>query len=50
MLVHEIIHANSNSFVYDLRNLLNTYGKMARFKIQNDSDFIVCVKSRKCGL
>ena len=38
VLVYEIVHIDPNRFVYDFRSLLNTHGKMARFKIQNDND------------
>ena len=38
MMVHEIICADLNSCVYELRSLLNTNCKIARFKIKNDKD------------
>ena len=38
VLVHEIVGAYPGSCVYDIRSLLNTHSKMARFKIQNDRD------------
>ena len=37
-MVHEIICFDLNSCVYELRYLLNTNSKMARFKIKNDRD------------
>ena len=37
-LVHEIVCANLNSCVYEIKSLLNTKGKIARFKIKNDKD------------
>ena len=36
MMVDEIVRTYPNSFVYDLKSLLNVHGKMIRFKIQND--------------
>ena len=37
-MVREIVYFDLNSCVYELRYLLNTNGKMARFKIKNDRD------------
>ena len=47
VFIHGIICANSNSFVYDLRSLLNTHSKMVRFKIKNDRDlqYVLRVKN-----
>ena len=36
--VHEIVGADHNSFVYEMKSLLNTSGKIVRFKIKNDRD------------
>ena len=36
--VHEIVRANHNSFVYEMKSLLNIARKIARFKIKNDRD------------
>ena len=49
LLEYGIVRVDPNSFVYDLRSLLNTHNKIARFKIQNDRDTI-CVYSWKWGL
>ena len=38
MMVHEIVCVDLNSCVYELRSLLNTNSKIARFKIKNDRD------------
>ena len=35
-MVYEIVCTDLNSFVYEIRSLLNTNGKIARFKIKND--------------
>ena len=34
--VHEMVEADHNSFVYEMRSLLNTFGKTIKFKIKND--------------
>ena len=36
--VHEIVEADRNSFVYEMRYLLNASGKTVKFKIKNDKD------------
>ena len=36
--VHETVDANCNSFVYEMRSLLNAFGKTVKFKIKNDKD------------
>ena len=36
--VHEMVEADRNSFVYEMRSLLNTFGKIIKFKIKNDRD------------
>ena len=36
--VHEIVCADRNSFVYEMKSLSNTIEKIARFKIKNDRD------------
>ena len=46
VFIHGIICANSNSFVYDLRSLLNTHRKIARFMIQNDRDLQYVLRVR----
>ena len=33
-----MIEANRNSFVYEIRSLLNASGKTVKFKIKNDKD------------
>ena len=38
VLVHGIVRAYPDSYVYDIRSLLNTHSKIIRFKIQNDND------------
>ena len=37
-LEHKIVRADPNCFVYDIRSLYNTHGKIVRFKIENDKD------------
>ena len=37
-MVNEIVYTDLNSCVYELRTLLNTNGKMVRFKRMNDRD------------
>ena len=32
--VHDIVEADRNSFVYEIRSLLNTFGKIVKFKIK----------------
>ena len=41
-LVHKIVHADLNYFVYDIRTLYNTHGRNVRFKIESDRD-LQCV-------
>ena len=36
--VHEIVKADRNSFVYEMRYLLNAFGKTIKFKIKNDKN------------
>ena len=36
VLVHRIVRADPNCFVYDLKSLLNTHDKIVRFKIESD--------------
>ena len=36
--VHEIVGATHNSFVYEMKSLLNTAEKIDKFKIKNDRD------------
>ena len=35
---HEMIEADCNSFVYEMRSLLNVFKKSIKFKIKNDKD------------
>ena len=37
-MVNEIVYTDLNNYVYELRTLLNTNGKMVRFKRMNDKD------------
>ena len=37
-MVHEIVSATRNSFVYEMKFLLNASGKTIKFKIKNDRD------------
>ena len=37
-MVHAIVCVDHNNFVYEIKSLLNTIGKIARFKIKNDRD------------
>ena len=37
-MVHEIVCADPNKYVYELKSLLNINGKIAKFKIKNDKD------------
>ena len=37
-MVHEIVYVDPNICVYEIRSLLNTNDKIARFKIKNDRD------------
>ena len=34
--VHEMVEADRNSFVYEMRSLLNAFEKTIKFKIKND--------------
>ena len=34
--VHEIVEADRNNFVYEIRSLLNTSEKTVKFKIKNN--------------
>ena len=36
--VHEIVEADRYSFVYEIRSLLNSFGKTVKLKIKNDRD------------
>ena len=36
--VHEMFKADRNSFVYEMRYLLNAFGKTVKFKIKNYRD------------
>ena len=36
--VHEMVETDYNSFVYEMRYLLNTSGKTVKFKIKNNID------------
>ena len=36
--MHEVVCANRNSFVYEMKSLFNTAGKIVRFKKNNDND------------
>ena len=36
--VHEMVEADRNSFVYEMRSLLNAFKKSVKFKIKNDRD------------
>ena len=37
-MVHGMVEADRNSFIYEIRSLLNTCGKTVKFKIKNDRD------------
>ena len=37
-MVYEIVETDHNSFVYEMRSLLNAFGKTVKFKIKNDRD------------
>ena len=37
-MMHEIVGADRNSCVYEMKSFLNTTEKTARFKIKNDRD------------
>ena len=37
-MVHEMTEADRNSFVYEMRSLLNAFRKTVKFKIKNDKD------------
>ena len=43
-LVHKIVRVDPNCFVYDIRSLYNTYGKIVRFKIESDRDLQFVLK------
>ena len=36
--VHEMVEADRNSFVYEIKSLLNACGKTVKLKIKNDID------------
>ena len=36
--VHEMVEIGRNSFVYEMRSLLNAFGKTIKFKIKNERD------------
>ena len=38
VMVHEIVCDDFSSCVYELKSLLNTNGKIAKFKIKNDTN------------
>ena len=42
--VHEMVEANRNSFVYEMRSLLNASEKIVKFKIKNDRDVQFAIK------
>ena len=44
VLMHRIVHANPNFFVYNTRSLFNTHEKIVRFKIENDKDLQFVLK------
>ena len=37
-MVHEMVETDHNSFVYEIRSLLNAFGKIVKLKIKNDRD------------
>ena len=38
LMVHGMVEADRNSFVYEIRSLLNTCGKTVKLTIKNDRD------------
>ena len=38
VMLHKIVCTDLNSCIYEIKSLLNTNGKIARFKIKNDRD------------
>ena len=38
VMVHKIVCVDLNSCVYEIKSMLNTNGKIAKFKIKNDKD------------
>ena len=36
--MHEMVQVDHNSFLYEMRSLLYTFGKSVKFKIKNDRD------------
>ena len=36
--VHEMVDADRNSFVYEMRSLLNASGNIVKFKTKNNKD------------
>ena len=42
--VHGMVEADCNSFVYEIRALLNTYGKTVKLQIKNDRDVQFCYR------
>ena len=43
-MMHEIVGADRNSFVYKIKSLLNTSEKIVKFKIKNDIDVQFALK------
>ena len=43
-LVHKIVRADLNYFVYDIRTLYNTHGRNVRFKIEIDRELQFVLK------
>ena len=42
--VHGMVEADCNSFVYEIRSLLNAYGKTVKLQIKNDRDVQFAIK------
>ena len=42
--LHEMVEVDRNSFLYEMRSLLNASGKSVKFKIKNDRDVQFVIK------
>ena len=42
--MHEMVDADCNNFVYEIRYLLNAFGKTVKLKIKNDTDVQFAIK------
>ena len=43
-MVHEMVKADHNNFIYEMRSLLNASKKTIKFKIKNDRDVQFAIK------